>query len=232
MIGGRPQPVEAVLLDAMGTLLELEPPAPLLRAELQNRFGVAVSETDAQRAVAGEIAYYRRHLDEGRDEQSLAGLRERCAGALHDALPAEVRGQLPGPPMLVGALLASLRFGLYPDVRAALSTCRALGLRLVVVSNWDVSLHAVLRSLGLAPALDGILTSAEAGARKPSPAIFARALRLAGVPAAAAIHVGDSLQEDVAGARSAGIEPVLLSRGGAPGPDGVRTIGSLDAILG
>ena len=99
---------------------------------------------------------------------------------------------------------------------------------MVVVSNWDVSLAEVLERVGLAPLLDGVVTSAAVGAAKPDPAIFAHALALAGVPAARARHVGDSLDEDVAGARAAGIEPVLLRRDGGPRPGrGVRTIAGL-----
>jgi putative hydrolase of the HAD superfamily len=81
--------------------------------------------------------------------------------------------------------------------------------------------------LALAPLLDDIVTSAEAGARKPSAAIFKRALTLAGVGADDAIHVGDSIEEDLAGARAAGIEPVLISRDGKPGPQDARAVASL-----
>jgi putative hydrolase of the HAD superfamily len=129
------------------------------------------------------------------------------------------------------ALLAALRFTAFPDVRPALVAARARGQRLVVVSNWDVSLVGVLRGLGLEPLLDGVLTSAGAGVRKPAPAIFSRALELAGVPAGDAIHVGDSLDEDVAGARAAGIEPVLIRRGPGPIVAGVRTISSLSELV-
>jgi putative hydrolase of the HAD superfamily len=223
--------MSAILLDALGTLVELEPPAPRLRAELAERFGVEISETDAQRAIAAEISFYRAHLDEGRDEQSLAELRARCAGELREAMPEHARRRLPPSTELVETLLASLRFSLYPEVSAALADFHARGLRLVVVSNWDVSLHGVVRSLGLSPMLDGVLTSAESGSRKPSPQIFEAALQLAGVAAAGAIHVGDSVEEDVLGARAAGIEPVLVRRDGGPGPKGVRTISSLDGAL-
>jgi putative hydrolase of the HAD superfamily len=222
----------AILLDALGTLLELEPPAGFLRAELATRFGVTLSEADAQRAVAAEIAYYRRHFDEGRDPRSLAALRERCAGALREATPEEARARLPPASGLVDALLASLRFRVYPDVRPALSCLRERGSVLVVVSNWDVSLHGVLGRVGVASMVDQIVTSAEAGARKPARAIFELALRLAGVAAGDAVHVGDSLDDDVAGARAAGIEAVLVSRDGSPGPEGVLTITSLAELIG
>ena len=101
------------------------------------------------------------------------------------------------------------------------------GLRVVVASNWDVSLHQVLERLGLAQLLDGVVTSAEAGARKPATAVFERALAIASSSPDAAIHVGDSLEEDVAGARAAGIRPVLLARDGEAAPRGVETISSL-----
>jgi len=225
--GSRPA---AILLDALGTLLALDPPAPRLRAELAARFGLEMTEEEAARAIAAEIVYYRAHLDEGRDEAALQALRRRCAEVLRSALPAAAR-QLDVDP-LVEALLASLHFTAFPDVRPALLAARALGQRLVVASNWDVSLVGVLRGLELEPLLDGIVTSAGAGARKPAPAVFEQALARAGVAAREAIHVGDSLEEDVAGARAVGIEPVLIRRGGVgPGVRGVRTISSLAEVV-
>jgi putative hydrolase of the HAD superfamily len=216
----------AILLDALGTLVALDPPAPRLRVELAARFGFEVSEDEAARAIAAEIAYYRSHLDEGRDEPSLRELRRRAAEVLRSALPGDATVRLPIEP-LVETLLASLHFAAFPDVRPALEAARARGQRLVVVSNWDVSLVGVLDTLELAPLLDGILTSAGVGARKPARAIFEQALALAGVPARSAIHVGDTLDEDIAGARAAGIEPVLIRRGGGPPVPGVRTISTL-----
>jgi putative hydrolase of the HAD superfamily len=221
----------AVLLDALGTLLELEPPAPRLRDELGRRFGVEVSPDQARDAIAAEIAYYREHLNDGRDPESLAGLRARCAQALRDALAPEARARIPSGGALVETLLASLHFDPFPDAVRALPALRAGGARLVVVSNWDVSLHEVLERVGLAEALDGVVTSAEVGARKPDVGIFERALAVTGVRAAEAIHVGDNPAEDVAGARAAGIEPVLIRRDGGPGPDGVRTISSLTELV-
>jgi putative hydrolase of the HAD superfamily len=220
----------AILLDALGTLLELEPPAPRLRAELAQRFGVQITETDAQRAIAAEIAYYRAHLDEGRDPVALAELRCRCAEALREGLPADDRIAEIDNEGLTRALLASLRFEAFADARPALEAARRRGQRLVVVSNWDVSLNEVLRRLELAPLLDGVVTSAAVGSRKPATAIFERALALAQVGPGAAVHVGDNLEEDVAGARAAGIEAVFIRRDGAPSPAGIRTITTLAAL--
>ncbi|MBV9805064.1 MAG: hypothetical protein JO130_17825, partial [Solirubrobacterales bacterium] len=123
-----PRPA-AILLDALGTLVALEPPAPRLRAELARRFGLEVTEEQAARAIMAEIAYYRAHLDDGRDEAALAALRRRCAEVLRSALPGDCARLEPEP--LLEALLASLRFSAFPDVRPALESARERGQRLV-----------------------------------------------------------------------------------------------------
>ncbi len=222
-----------VTLDALGTLVELLAPAPLLVQELRER-GVAVGEAQAAAALAGEIAFYRANHDSASDAASLALLRDRCAEVLRAALTragADVRELDAG--QLREALLAALRFRAYDDVPAALQALRRAGHRLVVVSNWDVSLHETLRRTGLAGLVDGAISSAEAGAAKPDPRIFARALALAGGEAQGAMHAGDSLEHDVAGALAAGLRPVLVAREGRPAavPPGVAVIASLAELL-
>ncbi len=220
----------ALLLDALGTLVQLEPPAPRLRRELARRLEVQVSEAAAQRAIVAEIAYYRAHLDEGRDQPSLDDLRRRCAEIVAHELTRDLGRQVPADERMTGALLAALQFTRFADALPALQALRRLGVRMVVVSNWDVSLHSVLQRLGVVQLVDAVLTSAEAGVRKPAPAIFAQGLELAGVSARAARHVGDSVEEDVVGARGAGIDPVLIKRDGSGGPPGVATITSLTQL--
>jgi putative hydrolase of the HAD superfamily len=108
---------------------------------------------------------------------------------------------------------------------------RERGARLAVVSNWDVSLHDVLERTRLRPLLDAVVISAELGAAKPDPAIFRAALERVGATAGSALHVGDSLEADVEGARAAGVEAVLVARDGATAAEGVRVIASLDELL-
>jgi putative hydrolase of the HAD superfamily len=210
----------AVLLDALGTLISFEPPAPRLRLALRERLGADVSEEAAEAAMRAEIRYYRQHLHEGRDAESLADLRARCAAAMGPVLGLDVP---------VEALLDALHFFAYPDVAPALRDLRAAGFRTVVVSNWDHSLHERLQQTGLAPLVDGALASAELGSAKPDPAIFEAALRIAG--AEDAWHVGDTVEADVEGALNAGLKPVFISRTGETGPDGVPAIDSLAALL-
>jgi putative hydrolase of the HAD superfamily len=219
--------VQTVLLDAMGTLVELEPPAPLLRRALRERLGVRVRPEEAERAMAAEIAFYRAHHLQGASAEGLAALRHACATVVRESLPA-----LRGAPVadVLDALLASLRFRAHADSVDALRDLRSAGVKRVAVSNWDVSLGDALARAGLAELLDGAISSAEAGADKPRPEIFARALELAGgVEPGDAVHVGDRIEEDVAGARGAGIRGVLLVRDGAP-PDGVEAIRSLTEL--
>ena len=219
-------------LDALGTLVELLAPAPLLVGELRTR-GIAVEERQASCALREEIAFYRAGHDSAVDAASLALLRERCTEVLRAALGRAGADVAAAPhELLRNALLAALRFRAYPEVPDALRALRRAGHRLVVVSNWDVSLHDALRTTGLALLVDGAISSAEAGAAKPDPRIFERALALAGGGAQAAIHAGDSIEHDVAGARAAGLRPVLVVRAGPPPalPDGVVVIASLTEL--
>jgi putative hydrolase of the HAD superfamily len=217
--------MRAALLDALGTLVELERPWPALVEELRAR-GVSVSEDDARRAMLAEMAYYKRNHDDASDWAGLADLRRRCAGIVQ----AELRIALPIEDV-EEAMLAAIRFRPYPEVPGVLSALRGQGVRLVVVSNWDVSLHDVLERTRLRALLDGVVTSAEFGAAKPDAAIFARALELAGARPEEAVHAGDDVEADVHGARAAGIEPVLVARDGEPAPEGVRRIATLEGLL-
>ncbi|MEA2296733.1 MAG: hypothetical protein QOE86_4372, partial [Solirubrobacteraceae bacterium] len=165
-------------------------------------------------------AFYRAHMHTAVDRPSLRRLRRACAAVVSEAL---------GRPVTVEALLEALVFTPFEDTAPALRAARAAGIRLVVVSNWDVSLHEVLARSGLDALLDGAISSAECGAAKPDPAPLRRGLRLARVAAPDAWLVGDTPEADVAGARAAGVTPVLLDRDGtlAARPGGARVIRSL-----
>jgi 2-haloalkanoic acid dehalogenase type II len=200
----------AVLLDALGTLVELEPPWVHLAKALRIEPGKRLVQ-----AMRAEMAYYRGHSHEGRDARSLAELRARCAAVLSRELGREVS---------VATMMEAIRFRAFPDATPALAELHRLGLRLVCVSNWDFSLPDVLDRCGLEGALDGVVTSAGVGARKPDPAIFACAVEVAGCSAADALYVGDTPEEDLEGARAAGIRALLIDR------DGGGDIDSLEAI--
>ena len=139
-------------------------------------------------------------------------------------------GPVLGLDVPVGALLDALRFFAYPDAAPALRELRAAGLRTVVVSNWDHSLHERLHETGLAPLLDGALASAEVGAAKPDRAIFAAALELARAPTTPGTSATRWRPTSRARA-AAGLRPVLIARDGAAAPPGVPLIETLDGLL-
>ncbi len=98
----------------------------------------------------------------------------------------------------------------FAGVPELLGDLRARGLTLGVISNFDHRLYRILGGLGLAGYFESITISSEAGYAKPSPEIFRAAMRRHAIDAAVTIHVGDSEPLDVAGAKAAGIAPVLV----------------------
>ena len=204
----------AVLLDALGTLVELEPPWDNLKG-VRPPLGKAAIRA----AFLKEMAFYREHAHEARDDESLAELRGECAALLSRELGSDVS---------VEAMMGAIRFRAFEDAAPALAELRERGVRLVCVSNWDHALPEVLDRVGLLGGLDAVVTSASVGVRKPDPGIFEAALSAAGCGASEAIHVGDSAEEDVAGARAVGIRALLLDRSG--GGD-LRSLADVNSYL-
>ena len=230
-MAGPAHPPPAVLLDALGTLVELDDPVGGLRRSLAAH-GVDVAAPDVAAALALEIDHYRAEHHAAADRPALEALRLDCARVFGAALGDAVAGMADAE--LRDILLDGLRFRAFEDAAPALAALRARGARLAVVSNWDVSLHEVLELTGLAGSFDVVLTSAQEGTQKPAPGLFLRALeRLGGIAPVDAVHVGDDLVADVAGARAAGIEPLLLDRDcAARGVGGVRVIRTLAEVPG
>ena len=75
-----------MLLDALGTLVELQPPGPRLRARLEELTGVDVGLEAAERGFAAEIGHYLAHHMEGGDREGLERLRDDCAAVMHEAI--------------------------------------------------------------------------------------------------------------------------------------------------
>lgn len=215
----------AVLLDALGTLVELDDPAPRLRAALLERAGVDVGLETAERGFGAEIGYYLVNQMRGSDVAGLEALRDDCATAMLDAMRCDELDHA----TVRAAMLEALAFRTFPDVLPTLRELRDLGLRLVVVSNWDCSLPEWLDRAGIGELVDGSVSSAVVGEAKPAAGVFEAGLRLAGCDAAEALFVGDSVVNDVAGARAAGLRAVLVQRAGDP-PLGVETVGSLGEL--
>lgn len=120
-------------------------------------------------------------------------------------------------------IFGSSAFELFPEVQRVLAYLKARGLRLGVISNWPRGLEHFCAELGVAPYFDAVVASGEVKRDKPDPVIFAEALRRLGATPDETVHVGDLLEDDVNGARSAGMRAILLDREHKhpPGPERV-----------
>lgn len=102
------------------------------------------------------------------------------------------------------------RWRMFDGVIETLEGLRARGLRLGVMSNWDMRLHTVLEETGLRGFFDAVLISSEVGAEKPDIGIFRAAERALGCDASACLHVGDSRKHDLEGALAAGWRGLIV----------------------
>ena len=216
---------DAVLLDAYGTLVELDDPYRRLGDALRRHYGVDAPPPDVERAFRAEMDYYAEHCHRGRDHDSLLALRRECAAIVLDEL-----GIAADPAEAVDDLVEAIRFRVFDDVPPLLAAVRRRGLATAVVSNWDHTLPEVLAEAGLP--FDVVVDSASAGTSKPDPRIFAVALERIGVAPARALHVGDTAEADGEGARAAGIDAVVLRRGGPAEPGRVASLAEVVPLLG
>lgn len=120
---------------------------------------------------------------------------------------------------------------LFPETVSTLTRLRSQGLELGIISNFDSRLFGVLRGLGIAEAFDTVTISSVAQAAKPAQQIFYSALEKHAVDPNEALHVGDSLREDVEGGKKAGLHVALVDRdGNAPSGD-IPIIKSLEELF-
>jgi putative hydrolase of the HAD superfamily len=81
----------------------------------------------------------------------------------------------------------------------------------VITNTHDPALvPSHLARMGVSSLFRTVVTSVEYGIRKPNPAIFKHTLEVLGTVAEDCVYVGDSLELDYEGARSAGIRPLLI----------------------
>ncbi len=221
----------AVSLDAGNTLLHCRPTPPEIYAAHLSRHGRPVTPEEAAAVFRRVWAGMQREVEPGRDRYGafpggergwwLEFVRRVVRELEHDAAVE------PLFEALYAAFTDPAIWHLYPDVEPALDELGRRGLQLLVVSNWDRRLPALLERLGIAHRFRRIVVSALEGVEKPSPEIFRRAAAAVGTAPEELLHVGDSPREDYAGARAAGCRAVLLDREGLFAGDGYRRVRSL-----
>jgi REG-2-like HAD superfamily hydrolase len=203
-----------VFLDVGDTLLRAHPSWSSVYLRVLRDHGLEVDERALREALdrtfGADVEADLEHGFEASPEASYARLKafdERVLGLL---------GARPQPDAFFRSLEATFAerssWWVFPDVPVALSVMRAAGCRLAVISNWGWSAPELLHTLELAAHFEAIVVSDRVGYVKPHRGIFEHALGIMAVPAERAVHVGDSLGADIAGARAVGIQPVLIDR--------------------
>jgi putative hydrolase of the HAD superfamily len=209
--------LRAVTLDATGTLIAC-PSMPDIYVEVLARHGVATDAASVRRVFPVVWKELDCLTPAGRDRfTSFAGGARGFWARLLARLCELLEIGVPGPfaaAELFHRFASHDAWVVFPDAVPALEAMRSMGLRLAVISNFDERLPDLLAGLDLASRVDLVVPSSAVGLAKPNPRLFRHALERLDVDAAAALHVGDHPLEDVEGAQAAGMEAVLLERGG------------------
>jgi 2-haloacid dehalogenase/putative hydrolase of the HAD superfamily len=116
---------------------------------------------------------------------------------------------------------------IFEDAKVFLEKCPV---PVYIVSNIDTA--DILQAIAfhnLTPT--GVFTSEDARSYKPGKELFEYALEKTGLTVKDVVHIGDSMSSDVNGAKTLGIHPIWLNRGGRPIPEGVVAVNRLDEVL-
>ena len=209
--------IKAVFFDLYQTLVCYKPPREEVQSKVLKELGIeAAPEALLYPLVVADEFIYREHarlpIRKRNDDEKKALWGQYQTIVLKEA------GIEPNKELIRGVLgrMQQVKFemALFDDVLSALSQLKNKGLILGLISNVDNDIAPVLSKLGLKPLLQVVVTSADAGYNKPKPEIFQEAARRAGVQTSEAIYVGDQYQIDVIGANQAGMQGILLDRGG------------------
>lgn len=209
--------IGVISFDAGFTLIYTEPPVGEMYAGLAARFGYSFNGEDI----------HSRFMDTF-EKQNALNRQKRADNALADEERAyewwkriykESMGDLLPPgdqekmfKVCFDEYAKGEYWRLFPDVEQTLTGLRSRGYRLVVLSNWDHRLNQTLKELGLDRFFEKIYISTSIGFAKPDPGAFRHVTEDLGIPAEAILHVGDTLEEDILGARRAGVRAVCIDR--------------------
>jgi len=197
--------IKAVTFDVGGTLIEPSPSVGDVYAEVAARHGL---RTFSPEQLNG------RFKAAWKSRESFEYSREDWA-ALVDEVFDIPRSNPPSVnffPELYGRFAEPGAWRVFDDVRPALDVLRAQGLRLAVISNWDERLRGLLHKLQLDSYFEAFAISCEVGFPKPSPVIFRHAAAELDLWPDTILHVGDSFEMDVQGAKAAGFHALQILR--------------------
>ncbi len=105
---------------------------------------------------------------------------------------------------------------LFPGAKEILQYLQGKGYQLALITNgFEKTQHSKLESSGLNVYFPHVITSEGSNSLKPQKEIFQFAMDLTGTKASESLMIGDSLEVDIAGALSAGIDQVHVNFSGA-----------------
>jgi putative hydrolase of the HAD superfamily len=221
--------LRAVLFDVDFTLAK---PGPLLGPEgycrAGARRGLELDPARYEQARAAAVEDLRHHPELEHDEEIWIRFTEDIIRVMGGAGPAVSSLAIE----VVRAWEHSTNFELYEDAPPVLRELKRNGLKIGLVSNTSRDLRRFADTFSLE--VDAVVSSGAHGKVKPDPSIFLVALEQLGVDAREAVMVGDSLTDDVEGARAIGMPALLLDREGRypDHPDALRNLYALPAALG
>ena len=199
--------LSAVLFDVDFTLAK---PGPDLGPEgyqrLGRRFGLELDPARYEEARAFAVTELKRHPELDHDEEIWVAFTERIIRAMGG----DTDGAYECAVEMTRAWEHSHNFELFEDVLPVLTELRRHALRIGLVSNTGRDLAAFVEHHGLD--VDAAISSRDHGKVKPDPTIFRVMLDRLGVRADEAVMVGDSLEDDIEGARGLGMRALLLDR--------------------
>jgi len=205
VFGAPVNPVRAITFDVGGTLIEPWPSVGSIYAQVAARHGwkdLSVEALEQQFAAAW------------------GGLKEfnHTRREWAEIVDASFRGLVSPPPSqtffpeLFSCFSEPQAWRVFEDVEPALDALASRGFKLGVISNWDERLQPLLGRLNLLGYFDVVVVSCDVGFPKPSRVIFEHAAEKFGLPPSAILHVGDSAEMDLRGAKTAGLQAVGLRR--------------------
>jgi putative hydrolase of the HAD superfamily len=199
--------LRAVLFDVDFTLCRPGPElSPERYARIAARHGITLDTSRYDDVREAAVLNLKRHPELLHDE------------SIWHTFTEEIFVGLGGPQELASPCAAEIEqgwenaenFELYEDVLPVLEELRSSRLGIGLVSNGIRDLREFVAHHRLD--VDAIVDSRRHGRVKPHPTIFQAALEELGVGAADAVMVGDSVAEDIEGARALGMRALLVDR--------------------
>ena len=230
---GPVEPIGGVVFDFYGTLVEEKSDEIRSDQEIFRSYGYELSETmrrywidpvtslDHVEVSSDRATYSKWQRELWRQSLRECGIADNDLESLVDHAVSRSRKR---------------EFSAISDTIETLRTIRNAGIRTAVCSNWGWDLTDAVEACGLTGLFEVIVSSAQAGYRKPHGGIFNTVLERLGLEAGEVLFVGDTWSADIAGALSAGLWAAQIVHEGDPQdevvpPSGVIRIRALRELI-